>query len=81
MNNNDYMISKKDFEDWYPRREVARYSGIYLWVELNFEDKSYTYVITAPNIEDSRHDELDDAIRMFNKLIRDERSLNNEQDN
>lgn len=62
-------ISKEDFKDWHPRQEMAGYSSIHLWVELDFEDESYTYVITAPNIEDNRHDELNNAIRMYNKLV------------
>ena len=62
-------ISKEDFKDWYPRKLMASCNGICLWVELDFEDESYTYVITAPNIEDNRHNELDNAIRMFNKLV------------
>ena len=62
-------ISKEDFKDWHPRTVMAGYNGICLWVELDFEDESYTYVITAPNIEDNRHNELDNAIRMYNKLV------------
>ena len=65
----DGRINIKDFSKWHPRKEMAGYNGICLWVELDFEDESYTYVITAPNIEDIRYDELDNAIRMYNKLV------------
>ena len=65
----DGRINIKDFNKWHPRQEMAGYNGIHLLVELDFEDESYTYVITAPNIEDNRHDELDNAIRMYNKLV------------
>ncbi len=65
----DGRINIKDFSKWHPRHEMASYSSIHLWVELDFEDENYTYVITAPNIEDNRHDELDNAIRMYNKLV------------
>ena len=65
----DGRINIKDFSKWHPRQEMAGYSSIHLWVELDFEEESYTYVITAPNIEDNRYNELDNAIRMYNKLV------------
>lgn len=62
-------ITQSDFDKQHPSYEMAGYNSIHLWVELDFVDESYTYIITAPNIEDNRHSDLDNAIRMFNKLV------------
>lgn len=59
-------ISRKDFDNWKPRIEMASECGLYLFLQYDFTTDSASYIVKRG--EEYEYTYLDTAISVFNKL-------------
>lgn len=66
-------ITMSDFKGWKPRINMASYSNVFLFAEVDIENREISFIVKKPNTPEARYrsDEMSAAIAQYNYWMKE----------